>query len=198
MQKMNKNTKLFLISLFSAPILLILYYYNYSNRVINEDAKKVKFVEAENFLLNKNINSLSAILPDSIITNRNLCVMLYTGMDCGTCIEKGFETINQLSQRVPQKNIAVISSKSNIGRDQLMFNYKELVYSDDTEKVRQELKFIFTPVLILLDSAKTIIKVYFPLINEDENEKTKFIKFAENFIKQQPTRLNLLNQLISK
>lgn len=193
--KQNKNNlKLFVFFFIPMLILLWVYLNVSSNGIANNDNVQIKMREAEKFLLNKNINSLSSILPDSIITNRAICVMLYTGMDCGTCIEKGFETINQLNQQVPQKNIAVIASKSNIGRDQLMFNYHEYIYHDERESIRRELRFIYTPVLILLDASKNIIKVYFPLTNESEEARENFLYFASDYINNNPTSENLLKE----
>lgn len=196
MQQNKRNIKLLIFIFFSILILLLVYFKFSSNKITINDNLRIMLVKAEKFLLNKKINSLSSIIPDSVITNRALCVMLYTGMDCGTCIEKGFETINQLSKEVHQKNIAIIASKSNIGRDQLMFNYHEYIYNDEIESIRQELRFIYTPVLILLDASKNIIKVYFPLTNESEEERENFLHLAIDFINNNHFSENILKEYV--
>lgn len=135
------------------------------NNLLNQQKESIK---------GKQIKVLSKILKDSIKTS-NKTIFLYNGFDCGTCIDIGYELAKKIDSLKQLKIVYIISTSTNIGRDQIKYNYTDFVYNDEKDLIRKELKFIYTPVLLSLDAESKISSVFFPSSNRD-------FKAEENFI----------------
>lgn len=171
--------KILLIVLLPSVLFLVLYNFFENNSYENE--LRSKYNAAEKFLLFKKIKSVKKILPDSLFSKKNyLCIMIYTGFDCGSCVEKAYVLAEEIDSLYLNNSVFIIGSKTNFGRDQLLYNYNKFVFNDSQENIRQELKFIYSPVLLLIDSIYSIKAVYFPLIDEIKLKKEKFINSIKN------------------
>ena len=65
----------------------------------------------------------------------------------------------------------MVSSISNHSMYQKHNNYYNYIYYDDKDLIRRELKYIPTPVMILLDDKKKIIDVFSPKDTLEKSHK---------------------------
>jgi len=136
---------------------------------VNEKLKSQK-----EFLTKKRITSLNKILGDSIITAKHV-VFLYNGFDCGTCIDIGYRVSKTIDSLVQTQMVYIISTSANIGADQLRNEYINFVHNDEHDLVRSELRYIYTPVLLFLDSTSRIDAIYYPNYNRNVKEENAFV-----------------------
>ena len=80
--------------------------------------------------------SINEILTNDINSIKQKILFLYTGYDCQSCVDKGYEIIKEMEE-VGYK-VFVVSSHSNIGFDQERNDYFEYVYADEKELIRKE------------------------------------------------------------
>lgn len=90
--------------------------------------------------------------------------------DCQSCIDKGYLIVKILNSQNSNQKIFIISSTTNIGRDQARNNYYDFVYNDENGSLRKELKFIYTPVILVLDKDNRVLHINFPETNSNEYE----------------------------
>jgi hypothetical protein len=125
-------------------------------------------------LLNKNLIGINSIIGDSIDL-RSRCVFLYNSNDCETCVQKGFHLTNILDSIANMQVVFVITSSVNIGSNQLRYGYKNYVYYDEHDLIRNKLKYIYTPVFLFLDSSKKISNVFYPTYKMAIHDENVFI-----------------------
>ena len=126
-------------------------------------------------ILNKEIKSLKQIIGDSINLS-NKVVFLYNGFDCETCIDISYEITRKIDSISQKQIVYVISTSSNIGRDQLKNNYYNFVFNDEHDLIRKELKYIYTPVMLKIDSTFKVKNVFFPNYNRNLMRENEFVK----------------------
>lgn len=97
-------------------------------------------------------------------------IFLYTGYDCQSCVDKGFEIIKRIDSLHPARTTYIITSQSNIGFDQKRNGYYKYIYNDHTELIRKELDFVPTPMIFKLNGEDIIVKVFFPVTNSNIHE----------------------------
>jgi hypothetical protein len=154
-----------------------------SNVDKDNSIKKNKKIETQHHILkeqssmlkNKKISSLKTVLGDSLTTTNHV-VFLYNGFDCSTCIDIGYIMSKKMDSISKAQLVYVVSTSANIGRDQLKNDYQTYVYNDEKDLIRKDLKYIYTPVFLLLDSNNKISKVFYPNYNRDKNKENLFIK----------------------
>lgn len=155
-----------------------------NNDVRNEKDKKIRD-EMKNALILKlqnkssrlngiQIKSLSRVLGDSL-NGKEKIVFYYSGSDCGTCVKKGFNMINDINKMVHSISTYIIATKANISFDQDAYDYSHYIYEDEMGLLRKELKYFYTPVLIYLDTNNVVLKLHFPIPYEDEGSRSDFI-----------------------
>ncbi len=140
-----------------------------NNEFINRLKKQMSFIKG------RKINSLSKIVGDTLTTS-NKVFFLYNGFDCETCIDIGYEIGKKIDSINQGKLVSIISSSANIGRDQLKNDYKNFVFNDEKDLIRKELKFIYTPVFIILNKNSKIKDMFFPNYVRNKKEEENFIK----------------------
>jgi hypothetical protein len=128
-------------------------------------------------LLNRNITSFNNIFGDSINT-ANKVIMLYNEFDCGSCINEAFNKIKTLDSINSSQSCYVITSSVNISKDQLINDYSNYVFYDEHDKIRRELKYIKTPVLLKLSSCSKVKDVYFPGADNGSFNIDKYINIG--------------------
>lgn len=124
-------------------------------------------------LLNKKINSLNNVVPDSLIKNNEANIIyLYTGNDCSLCVDNGFKFILEIDSLFKKQKIQVVSSNARVNLDQMRNQYYHYIHKDENDLIRRDLKFVYTPILIMLDSVSSIKDLFFPYtFRQDEKEK---------------------------
>lgn len=130
-------------------------------------------------LQNKNLIGINRIIGDSIDLRSRL-LFLYNSNDCETCVQKGFHLTYVLDSIAKKQVVFVITSSANIGSDQIRYGYKNYVYYDEHDFLRSKLKYIYTPVFLLLDSLEIISDAFYPKYNIDTQNENVFIN---NYIK---------------
>jgi hypothetical protein len=120
---------------------------------------------------------MSTVLNDTPIVGKCI-ILIYDETDCDDCIKKGFVIMNKLDT-LKVANTFVITTTLNPGRHQLLYDYHKYVYVDKQDLIRKELKYITTPVLLLLDEHKQILHALFPGVSTEE-ENAEFIRRCNN------------------
>lgn len=152
-----------------------------NNVKIKSDSKDVLSCQIA-MIQNKKIKLLKTVLGDSLKTTNHV-VFLYNGFDCGTCIDIGYEMTKKMDSISKAQLVYVVSTSANIGRDQLKNDYQKYVYNDEKDLIRKDLKYIYTPVFLLLDSKNKICKVFYPNYNRDRKKENLFIKECQGNFK---------------
>ncbi|MBE6288166.1 MAG: hypothetical protein E7099_08300 [Mediterranea massiliensis] len=91
---------------------------------------------------------------------------------CGFCFSVG----EKIDAFYGVKKVPIISSLGSATQFQKRNEYYEYVYSDEADLLRQELKYVQTPILIKIDSLKTIVDYILPNVSE-EWEYARFLRF---------------------
>lgn len=116
---------------------------------------------------------------DSVTSNNTnkMCriIFLFNYYDCSSCIDLGFSITNKIDSLYKKKIVTVISTMGNPTFYQKRNAYHEYVYSDSEDLIRKELKYVPTPILILLDSSN-YIKDYILPGSSSNKETVSFIK----------------------
>lgn len=137
--------------------------YEEKNNSLEPNMFEEKLLAMRNELTGINMNSLKSVLGDALFRQKQeKIIFLYTGFDCGNCIEDGFELVKSIKSSDTSKDIYVIASNTNIGSNQIAYDYHDFIYNDHDEKIRSELKYIYTPVFLSVDSTERINALYFP------------------------------------
>ncbi len=140
-----------------------------------QDEWQNKFEKQKQFLHGRKISSISTVL-DNMPVSGNSVLLVYNELDCGDCVKKGFSIINKLdSEMVP--NTFVITTTPNPGRHQLLYDYPKYVYVDKQDLIRKDLKYVTTPILLVLNKHKQIQHVLFPGV-APEGDEYEFMKYC--------------------
>lgn len=142
---------------------------------ISEEPEAITILEQQrNAILGKKVNSIGTILGDSI-NAENKVILLYDGYDCETCIDVGYEMSKRIDELASKQKTYVITTSITIGRDQAKNAYTNYVYYDEHDIIRKELKCIFTPVLLKLDSVAKVEEIFFPSYQRILKNETRFV-----------------------
>lgn len=119
------------------------------------------FEEMRNLAVGKKVTFVDSIFNkvDGRILPR--IILVYSGMDCGSCVSKGFGIIKKLRNLNKDLPISTVSISSNRGNDQILNNYHNYIYDDSKDLIRRELNFIYTPCIIILNHQKIINEIIF-------------------------------------
>ncbi len=128
-------------------------------------------------LLNNKCEQIKNIIP-SDITGGDFVVLLYHGYDCDECIMTGFSLIKLIEKKHPK--VFAIGIMANTSIQQLNYNYKKYIYSDNNDIIRKELSYAPTPLLLHIDSSY-IVKDVLYLGNNNKNRQDLFIHKCNHF-----------------
>ena len=129
----------------------------------------------QNRFLNQQLESVNTVLFDGKTVDDKKVILIYTGFDCSPCVDKGFLILKTVQSQNENQKINIVATSANIGRDQERNEFYDLVYSDNQELIRTELKFLYTPVILVLDRDNRIIHLNFPKTNSNEREMVEQI-----------------------
>ncbi|WP_297626169.1 hypothetical protein [uncultured Rikenella sp.] len=112
------------------------------------------------FLVGKRISSLARIMAPDDVPSDNCVLLIYHGMDCGSCLDAGFASVERLRNKgVPCVTVAI---DANVSEAQQRYGYYDYIYTDRGDLLRRELKYVNTPILLLLDDSLRIVDMYKP------------------------------------
>ena len=128
--------------------------------------------------INKQLESVNTILFNGKAMVEKKILLIYTGFDCQSCVDKGYLILKTIRSHNENQQIYIIATNANIGMDQDRNEYYDFIYNDSQELIRKELKFIYTPVILVLDRDNRIIHLNFPETHSNEHEMTEHINHA--------------------
>lgn len=128
-------------------------------------------------LLDKQLLSIDSILENK--EKQKTVLLLFNYYDCGSCIDSAFQLVKRIDESNNRKMVSVISTMGSPIAFQVRNHYEEYVYSDDKDLIRKELKYVQTPILILLDAEKRIKCYMFPNVS-DKQECDSFMEAVSN------------------
>lgn len=112
------------------------------------------------FLAGKRIASLAEVMAPDKVPQGNSVLLVYHGMDCGSCMDEGFKTLVRLKKT--GVGCVVVAVDANISEAQQRYGYYDYIYSDREDRLRRELKYVNTPILLLLDDSLRIVDICKP------------------------------------
>lgn len=117
------------------------------------------------FLVGKRMASLAEVMAPDPVPGEPSVLLVYHGMDCGSCMETGFGLLKRLRREgVP---CAVVAVDANISEAQRQYEFFDYIYTDRRDRLRRELKYVNTPILLLLDDSLRIADIYKPAVGTD-------------------------------
>ena len=161
-----------LMSLFSLFLCLFLSC-NSKNRLVEQNVSSLLNQDVD-WLKGKIINSL-----DSVLGNVRECkiVYIFNYYDCEACIEKGFKTVDFIDKNNKEESVKVIVSMfREITSTQRRNLYKGFIYKDKKDLLRKELKYIPTPVMLIVDNNNQIKDVYIFEMSHDSKRLDDFVQ----------------------
>lgn len=112
------------------------------------------------FLVGKRVASLTEVMAPDRVPEGAGVLLVYHGLDCGSCMDAGFGTLQTLKRDgVP---CIVVAVEANSAEAQQRYGYREYIYSDPGDRLRRELKYVSTPLLLLLNDSLQITDIYKP------------------------------------
>lgn len=149
---------------------------NKSTNSVNSIQKTDRVKEQQKLMvIGKNIKSLKKIINDSIDL-KNKVIFIYNGYDCESCIDVGYDLAKKIDSLSNKQNVYVIATSTNISRDQFRNKYYNFVYIDEHDIIRHELKYVYTPIIIKLDSLSIVKNVFFPNNNRNKEVELSFVR----------------------
>ena len=114
-----------------------------------------------NWLKGRSINSIDSILD--IEKKGNFIIYIFNYYDCGDCVNAGFYISKKIDTLYGQQIVYPIASMIDTPSEYQKVNeYYEYIYIDDKDLIRRELKYMPTPVLLLMNDNNMILNVFFP------------------------------------
>lgn len=132
-------------------------------------------LEISKSVINKECKSVAKIVDSLEFIDKHAIILLYNGYDCSSCIESGFMMIRRLNS---PENLYVIATQTNPSIHQKMYEYFDYVYLDDDDILREELKFVPTPLMLVIDSTYKIIDAI-AIDTFNASEQRKFVERNE-------------------
>jgi hypothetical protein len=152
------------------------------NHALKQPEKFERYKQSRDadFLLGKTVKGIDSIL--SVKCKDNYIVYIFNSNDCGSCVDEGFSLLKKLTALYTNRVYAITPSLDNPAFLQKNYGYYEYIYRDNNDMIRRELKYIPTPVFLLLDNTNKILNIHFP-----ESQKTEY---NQEFMKICAERIN--------
>jgi hypothetical protein len=123
-------------------------------------SEKIKTGKNADFLTGQTVKHIDSIL--SVEFNNSHIVYIFNQYDCGNCVHAGFLLLKELNALYGHEQVhAIICSPNNPSSLQEHYNYREYIYSDNNNVIRKALKYLPTPVFLLLNSENKILSIFF-------------------------------------
>lgn len=115
------------------------------------------------------MTSLQQVVGDTIEITGQSVFLIYTGYDCGNCVEKGFEIVKKIPHKLENAKVRIIASNTNILNDQHRYDYKQYIFRDNKDRVRKQLKFYYSPAILLMKDNLKPAEVFFPGLDKEKH-----------------------------
>lgn len=148
-----------------------------NNENNNSNTKTSRFDDVEKVRLmieNTKMASLQKVLGDTIaLEGQESIILVYTGYDCGSCIEQGFDIVKRVEKMADDTQVYVVASNTSILNDQHRYDYKKFIYRDSKDLVRKQLKFYYSPTILFMKEDLKPKHVFFPGLDEMKDFKVE-------------------------
>jgi len=128
-----------------------------------DDVEKVR-----EMIKSTKMTSLKQVVGDTIEITGKTVFLIYTGYDCGICIEKGFDIVKRILDELENAKVHIIASNTNILNDQHRYDYKQYIFRDSKDRVRKQLKFYYSPAILFMKDNLEPAEVFFPGLDKKE------------------------------
>jgi hypothetical protein len=118
---------------------------------------------------------------DNIIPNINvhqpILLMMYSQYDCNSCIELGFRIID-IFNSFPTISCFVVTTKNISEKENTNYGYSGNIFKDEKAKLRREVKYFPTPLLILATKDRCIIECLHIMVGANGSKEIETIEQA--------------------
>ncbi len=135
-------------------------------------------------IIDKKLNNLNPIIEELIDKKSNKLVLLFSDNDCWTCIINSFEIIKTLESKDYDQYVIGINSHQDRIKNEL--GYLKTIYNDNKGKLKKELNYLNTPVIIFLNRENVVLNAFLPQYRQSFEHiasKEKFISFVKKTLK---------------
>lgn len=152
--------------LYKVHLLFLLLLIACSSRVKQSASSVVAKSKTPN-LIGKHILSIDSVVSEK--HDNQQVLYLFNHYDCGSCIDSGFQITKIIDKLCGRKTVVVIATMTDPSYYQGANDYFEYIYVDNRDFIRKELKYIQTPVLLLLNNRKEITGSVYPNVTSYED-----------------------------
>lgn len=157
-------------------VILVLIFCSCKNLDVNHNSTikvDTRLQQQKNTIVGKKLDLIKNIVGESSNIS-NKFMLIYNGFDCRSCINSGYRMVNKIDSLAGLQMCYVIATSTSVARDQLDNNYINFVFYDEHDLIRRELKYIYTPVILKLNSNNIISDLYFPGKNGNPTVEENF------------------------
>ncbi|WP_273495952.1 hypothetical protein [Rikenella microfusus] len=112
------------------------------------------------FLVGKRVASLAALIAPDTLPHGPSVLLIYHGMDCGSCLDAGFASLLRLRGAGMPCTVAAVDANPSVAQER--YRYRDYIHTDRNDLLRRELRYVSTPILLLLDDSLRIVDLYKP------------------------------------
>lgn len=135
----------------------------------NHKHNKVQNEMIAGIIVGKTIPIIDSLYQDN--QGERYLVLLCSPYDCAPCLDKAFETLNIIDGsgiRNRRWVVSVLDEPSSLHRQ---YNYLDYILFDGNDMIRKTLKYILTPVFLIINADNVVESYHFPT-QEDDTYKT--------------------------
>ena len=126
------------------------------------------------WLKGKQIHSLDSVTGK---IEGSTIVYIFNYYDCEVCIDRGFEVVNFIDSKRNEESIKVIVSMFHkVASTQKRNSYKGFIYKDKKDLIRKGLKYVPTPIMLIVDNELRIKDAYIFEVSQDNKQLKGFIQ----------------------
>lgn len=116
-------------------------------------------------LIGKKIPVLDPSVQDN--KHKNYAILLCSPYDCVPCLDNAFAILKKVNSQINDNGNLVISVLDEPSSLQSNYEYYDYIMFDGDDIIRKELKYIPTPVFLILDKGHVILEYHFPTKNDN-------------------------------
>lgn len=127
------------------------------------------------WLKGKRLSSIDSVIDQR--QGKNL-IFLFNYFDCQTCVKEGFVGVKQLNDSLGGDFVQVVSSRClEVTSAQRQYHYRGYIHMDEKDRIRKELKYAPTPMLLILDDSCRIEDAF--IFDSSVRNETVWTAFAQ-------------------
>lgn len=142
-----------------------------SNAEANE-----QIVHMKQRIVGKKLHAIQTILDDSLHTEEGSFVaFVFSHFDCMTCVVESIALAQQIDAQAGCRRVYLIGSQANYEMLRQETGYAHHMFDDQANLIREELKFFYTPVFLLLNEALIVQDIFYPWRGDDARFREEFL-----------------------